>query len=81
LNDDDPTDGGISKKRNACNIRDAIVGLGHLAQVAVLPAFTRTHIAEIAALVTMARNRKEGNMNHAVVRKTGCGVWNASPEV
>ena len=40
------------KTRNARKIRYAIVGLGHLAQVAVLPAFSHLQNAEIAALVT-----------------------------
>jgi predicted dehydrogenase len=41
-----------NKKRNAHKIRYAVVGLGHLAQVAVLPAFAHLQNAEIAALVT-----------------------------
>jgi len=40
------------KTRNPRKIRYAIVGLGHLAQVAVLPAFSHLQNAEIAALVT-----------------------------
>jgi hypothetical protein len=43
-----------NKKRNARKIRYAVVGLGHLAQVAVLPAFAHLQNAEIAALVTRA---------------------------
>ena len=41
-----------NKKRNAGKVRYAVVGLGHLAQVAVLPAFAHLQNAEIAALVT-----------------------------
>ena len=41
-----------NKNRSARKVRYAVVGLGHLAQVAVLPAFARLHNAEIAALVT-----------------------------
>jgi predicted dehydrogenase len=38
-------------KRNA-KIRYAIIGLGHLAQVAILPAFRRSQRCELAALVS-----------------------------
>jgi predicted dehydrogenase len=48
-----------NKKRNARNIRYAVVGLGHLAQVGVLPAFAHVQNAEIAALVTNDK-RKAG---------------------
>jgi predicted dehydrogenase len=41
-----------NRNRNARKVRFAVVGLGHLAQVAVLPAFSRLQNAEIAALVT-----------------------------
>jgi predicted dehydrogenase len=40
------------KNRDSRKIRYAIVGLGHLAQVAVLPAFSHLKNAEVAALVT-----------------------------
>ena len=45
------------KKRNAGKIRYAVVGLGHLAQVAVLPAFAHLQDAEIAALVTSDKRK------------------------
>jgi glucose-fructose oxidoreductase len=41
-----------NKRSNARKIRYAVVGLGHLAQVAVLPASAHLRNAEIAALVT-----------------------------
>jgi predicted dehydrogenase len=48
-----------SKKHNTRKIRYAVIGLGHLAQVAVLPAFAHLPNAEIAALVT-GDKRKAG---------------------
>jgi len=48
-----------SKNRKVQKVRYAVVGLGHLAQVAVLPAFARLQNAEIAALVTSDK-RKAG---------------------
>src|SRR6185437_8316016 len=50
--------GGMKeKKRNAGKIRYAVVGLGHLAQVAVLPAFAHLQDAETAALVTSDKRK------------------------
>src|SRR5258708_5673610 len=46
-----------NKKRNARKIRYAVVGLGHLAQVAVLPAFAHLPNSEIAALVTSDKRK------------------------
>ena len=46
-----------NKKRNARKVRYAVVGLGHLAQVAVLPAFARLQNSEIAALVTSDKRK------------------------
>jgi predicted dehydrogenase len=48
-----------NKKRNARKIRYAVVGLGHLAQVAVLPAFSHSQNAEISALVTGDKRKAE----------------------
>jgi hypothetical protein len=43
-----------NKGRNVMNkkIRYAIVGLGHIAQTAVLPAFKHAENSELAALIT-----------------------------
>src|SRR5678815_2923956 len=46
-----------SKNRKVQKVRYAVVGLGHLAQVAVLPAFARLQNAEIAALVTSDKRK------------------------
>jgi predicted dehydrogenase len=43
---------GQGNKQKQKEIRYAVVGLGHLAQVAVLPAFARTRNSELAALIT-----------------------------
>jgi predicted dehydrogenase len=43
---------GQGNKQKQKKIRYAVVGLGHLAQVAVLPAFARTRNSELAALIT-----------------------------
>jgi predicted dehydrogenase len=43
---------GQGRKKNQKKIRYAVVGLGHLAQVAILPAFARTNNSELVALVT-----------------------------
>jgi predicted dehydrogenase len=43
--------------RDSKKIRFAVVGLGHLAQVAVLPAFRNLNNAEIAAFVTDDRHK------------------------
>jgi predicted dehydrogenase len=40
------------KKRDNRKIRDAVVGLGHIAQVAVLPAFKHAQNSQLAALVS-----------------------------
>ncbi len=40
------------KKKSAKKIRYAVVGLGHLAQVAVLPAFARAPNSELVAIVS-----------------------------
>ena len=45
------------QKRKARTVRYAVVGLGHLAQVAVLPAFSRLQNSEIAALVTSDKRK------------------------
>ena len=41
----------VSQKKQSQNIRYAVVGLGHLAQVAVLPAFKNAPNSELAAIV------------------------------
>ena len=46
-----------SKNRKVQKVRYAVVGLGHLAQVAVLPAFAHLKNAEIAALVTSDKRK------------------------
>jgi predicted dehydrogenase len=46
-----------NKKRSARKVRYAVVGLGHLAQVAVLPAFAHLPNSEIAALVTSDKRK------------------------
>ena len=43
---------GAAKQRQQKKIRYAVVGLGHIAQVAVLPAFAHAQNSEIAALVS-----------------------------
>ena len=43
---------GQGNRQKQKKIRYAVVGLGHLAQVAVLPAFARTRNSELAALIT-----------------------------
>jgi predicted dehydrogenase len=48
-----------NKKPSVRKIRYAVVGLGHLAQVAVLPAFAHLQNAEIAALVTSDKRKAE----------------------
>lgn len=46
------TDSGPAAPGNNRKLRFAVVGLGHIAQNAVLPAFKRTSNAEVAALVS-----------------------------
>lgn len=46
-----------NKRREAHKVRYAVVGLGHLAQVAVLPAFAHLQNSEIAALVTSDKRK------------------------
>jgi glucose-fructose oxidoreductase len=46
-----------NKKRSARKVRYAVVGVGHLAQVAILPAFARLPNSEIAALVTSDKRK------------------------
>jgi predicted dehydrogenase len=41
-----------SKSASQTKIRYAVVGLGHLAQVAIIPAFTHAENSELVALVT-----------------------------
>jgi len=43
---------GQGSKQNQKKIRYAVAGLGHLAQVAILPAFARTKNSELVALVS-----------------------------
>ena len=40
------------KRNHSARIRYAVVGLGHIAQVAVLPAFKHTHNSELTAIVS-----------------------------
>src|SRR5579872_6745803 len=42
----------MSRKRAGQKIRYAVVGLGHLAQVAVLPAFKNAQNSELVAIVS-----------------------------
>jgi len=46
-----------NKKRSSRKVRYALVGLGHLAQVAVLPAFAALENAELGALVTLDKRK------------------------
>lgn len=43
---------GVAEKREANRVRYAVVGLGHIAQIAVLPAFANTGNSELVALVS-----------------------------
>jgi glucose-fructose oxidoreductase len=48
-----------SKNQNQQKIRYAVVGLGHIAQVAVLPAFAHAENSELAALVSDDPEKRE----------------------
>src|SRR4051812_48017404 len=47
-----PTPPGAPEAQPARKVRYALVGLGHIAQVAVLPGFAGTQNSELAALVS-----------------------------
>ena len=39
-------------KRSSKRVRYAVVGLGHIAQIAILPAFANASNSELGALIT-----------------------------
>ena len=45
-------------KRSGKRVRYAVVGLGHIAQVAVLPAFKHAGNSELAALISGDRTKE-----------------------
>jgi hypothetical protein len=54
-----------SKSASQTKIRYAVVGLGHLAQVAIIPAFTHAENSELVALVTGDPTKQKGTQQEA----------------